>query len=267
MSEDNSLALSPLRALVPHEEWVELTQYPNQTYLAGRALLHQGEEGTHVLALVSGLVKVVRTDRDGRQRLLAFRGPGEILGEMAVQGVGVRMASVWAISKCKAAVVRGEEFRRFVDSRRLAYPLAVMASRRLLEQTEIHDGAVHERLAVALLRLVEVSGGERSFDLTREDLAQHIGVGRKAVSKALERLGPDRVEAGKRRIEVTGLEGLRETIAGRVGPGARCAPRHSSSGPAAPTVPALPVKLETRATARTSAPDRSPRGRVGFTEE
>ncbi|MGW6603414.1 Crp/Fnr family transcriptional regulator [Streptomyces sp. NPDC055036] len=267
MSEDHSLLLSPLRALVPHEEWAELTRYPNQTYLAGRALLHQGEEGTHVLALVGGLVRVVRTDRDGRQRLLAFRGPGEILGEMALQGVGVRMASVWAISKCKAAVVPGEDFRRFVDKHRLAYPLAVMASRRLLEQTEIHDGAVHERLAVALLRLVEVSGGERSFDLTREDLAQHIGVGRKAVSKALERLGQDRVKAGKRRIEVTGVEGLREMIAGRTDPGARCGSRHSSSGPAARNVPAPTVKLETRATARTSAPARSPRGRVGFTEE
>ncbi|MFS0695708.1 helix-turn-helix domain-containing protein [Streptomyces nitrosporeus] len=150
-----------------------------------------------------------------------------------------------------------------MDNRRLAYPLAVMSSRRLLEQTEIHDGAVHERLAVALLRLVEASDGERSFDLTREDLALHIGVGRKAVSKALEQLGQDRVEAGKGRIDVIDVDGLREVVDS----GARCAPRHSSSGPAAQTVPAPTVKLETRATAHMSAPARSPRGRVGFTEE
>ncbi|MYX15227.1 cyclic nucleotide-binding domain-containing protein [Streptomyces sp. SID8374] len=264
MREGIPFSVSPLRALVPHEEWVKLTRYPPQTYLAGRALLRQGDKGTQVLALVSGMVKIVRSDRDGQQRLLAFRGPGEILGEMAIQGSGTRMASVWAMSRCKAALIPGEDFRRFVDHHKLAYPLAVMASRRLLEQTEIHDGAVHERLAMALLRLVEMSGGQRSFDLTREDLAQHIGVGRKAVTKALERLGPDRVEAGKRRIEVTCVEGLREMFAD---PGARRVPRHSSSGPGARNVSALTGKLEARAIARTSAPARSPRGRVGFTEE
>ncbi|MCA1220727.1 Crp/Fnr family transcriptional regulator [Streptomyces sp. 8L] len=268
MTEDHSLSVSSLRALVPHKDWDELlTRYQTQTYLVGRALLRQGDKGTHVLAMVDGLVKVVRTDREGRQRLLAFRGPGEILGEMALQGVGVRMASVWAMSTSTAALIPGEDFRRFVENHRLAYPLAVMASRRLLEQTEIHDGAVHERLAVALLRLVDASGGATSFDLTREDVAQHIGVGRKAVSKALDRLGRGRVEAGKRRIEVTSVEGLRSVLAGLTAPVARCAPRHSSSGPAARTVPAPTVKLGTRVTARTSAPARSPEGRVGITEE
>ncbi|MFC9230806.1 Crp/Fnr family transcriptional regulator [Streptomyces decoyicus] len=217
MSEDYSLSVSPLRALVPHKEWAGLTCYPSQTYLSGRALLRQGSKGTHVLALVSGLVKVVRTHRDGRQRLLAFRGPGEILGEMALQGVGVRLADVWAMSECKASIVPAGEFQRFVSEHQLAYPLAVMAFNRLREQTEVHDGAVHERLALALLRLVEVSGGLRSFSLTREDLAQHIDVGRKAVSKALERLGPDQVKARKSRIDVINVEGLRETISDRTG--------------------------------------------------
>ncbi|MFE3547704.1 Crp/Fnr family transcriptional regulator [Streptomyces kronopolitis] len=217
MSEDYSLSVSPLRDLVPHQEWVGLTCHPSQTYLAGRALLRQGSKGTHVLALVSGLVKVVRTDRDGRQRLLAFRGSGEILGEMALQRGGVRLADVWAMTECRASVVPAIDFQRFVRDYRLAYPLAVMAFNRLREQTEVRDGAVHERLAMALLRLVEVSGGLRSFSLTREDLAQHIDVGRKAVSKALERLGPDQVKAGKSRIEVISMEGLRETIAGHLG--------------------------------------------------
>ncbi|MEV0846294.1 Crp/Fnr family transcriptional regulator [Streptomyces sp. NPDC049954] len=264
MSEDNHLSLSPLRALVPHEDWAELMRYPSSIYPIGHALLCQGATGTHVLALDYGLVKVVRTDRDGRERLLAFRGPGEILGEMALQGAGVRMATVRAIGECKAFHVPGADFRRLVDKHRLAYPLAVMASRRLLEQAEIHDGAVHERLAVALLRLVEVSGGNRSFDLTREDLAQHIDVGRKAVSKALETLGQDRVVAGKRRVEVVDVERLRKVIEA---PGTRCASRHSSSGPAARNAPALTVKLKGRAAARTSAPARAHGVRVGFTEE
>lgn len=116
------------------------------------------------------------------------------------------------MSTCKASVVPAEDFRRFVCDHQLADPLAVLASSRLLEQTEIFDGAVHERLAKALLRLVEVSGGERSFSLTREDLAQHIGVSRDTVSKALTQLGPGQVEFARNRIQVTGVEALRRTL-------------------------------------------------------
>ncbi|MFI1205126.1 Crp/Fnr family transcriptional regulator [Streptomyces sp. NPDC020883] len=213
MSEGYLHSIQPLRDLVPHNEWARLTCYPLQTYLAGRPLLQQGKEGNFVLALVSGLVKVVRDERDGRQRLLAFRGSGEVLGEMALQRGGLRLASVWAMSNCKASVVPAEDFQHFVREHRLAYPLAVMAFNRLRELTEGRDGAVHERLAMALLRLVEVSDGMHTFSLTREDLAQHIDVGRKAVSKALAQLGPDKVKAGKSRIEVVSVERLRKVIA------------------------------------------------------
>ncbi|MFE5873469.1 Crp/Fnr family transcriptional regulator, partial [Streptomyces roseifaciens] len=206
-----------LRDLVSNEAWAGLTRYPTWTYASDRTLLRQGSKGTSVLALISGMVKVVRTDRDGRQRLLAFRGPGEILGEMALQHGGERLADVRTMSKCRAAVVPAEDFHRFVREHQLAYPLAVLASSRLREQTEVYDGHVHERLALALLRLVEASGGVRSFSLTREELAQHIGVGRNSVSKALGRLGPDQVKAAKCRINVTSVKALRETLAGSAG--------------------------------------------------
>ncbi|MCX5386262.1 Crp/Fnr family transcriptional regulator [Streptomyces sp. NBC_00083] len=217
MSEDQSRATSPLRALVSRQVWEGLVSYPAQTFLAGRALLRQGCKGTHVLALVDGLVKVVRTDPDGRRRVLAFRGSGEVLGEMAVQCASGRLADVWAMRDCKATIIPAADFRRLMHESHLALPVAAMATHRLREQTEIYEGPVHRRLALTLLRLVEVSGGQHSFVLTREDLAQHIDVGRKAVSQALDRLGPDQVSAGKSRIDVVSVERLRETVAGRSG--------------------------------------------------
>lgn len=218
MSEDDSLPSAPLCALVPDEEWARLTRYPEQTYLAGRALLRQGDRGTHVLALVDGLVKVVRTEPDGRQRLLGFRGRGEILGEMALQPESVRMADVWALRKSRACIVPAQDFHRFVQEAKLARPIFELAWNRMREQAELCEGAVHERLALALLRLVTAAGegkqGKHCFSLTREELAQHIDAGRKAVSKALERLGPDCVSVGNRRIEVVSVEGLRKVAGG-----------------------------------------------------
>ncbi|WNF30118.1 Crp/Fnr family transcriptional regulator [Streptomyces sp. C11-1] len=214
MSEDSSFLVSSLRDLVSDEAWAGLIDYPVRHRPAGETLLWQGTEGTQVLALVSGLVKVVRTDRDGRKRLLAFRGPGEILGEMALQRGDVRLADVQTMSICKVTVIPADDFRRLVREHRLAEPLAELATRRLKEQTEVHDGDVRERLVMALLRLVEVSGGARSFSLTRDELAQHIGVGRKLVSKALVQLGPELVQAGKSRVGVVDVGGLRKALDG-----------------------------------------------------
>ncbi|MGW4031639.1 helix-turn-helix domain-containing protein [Streptomyces sp. NPDC004838] len=94
----------------------------------------------------------------------------------------------------------------------LAYSLAVLASSRLREQTEMYDGAIHQRLAMALLRLVDISEGVWSFALTRKELAQHIGAGRNSVTDGLKILGPGKVRVEKGRISVTSVEGLRKTL-------------------------------------------------------
>ncbi|WP_075020776.1 Crp/Fnr family transcriptional regulator [Actinomadura madurae] len=59
---------------------------------AGDVLLRQGDPATHVLLLTAGRVKALMTLPDGQVLLLAVRGPGELLGEIAVLGGGDRSA-------------------------------------------------------------------------------------------------------------------------------------------------------------------------------
>ncbi|MEU3601816.1 Crp/Fnr family transcriptional regulator [Streptomyces sp. NPDC006798] len=212
MNRDRHSSARTLRDLVSKEVWAELTRRPLGFRPSGVTLLEQGTPGTGAFALISGMVKVIRRDRDDRQRLLAFRGPGEILGEMALQHGGERLADVRTMSRCRVVWIPAQDFHRLVERHDLAYSLAVLASSRLREQTELYDGAVHQRLAMALLRLVDVSEGVSSFSLTREELAQHIGAGRNSVTKGLGILGPGKVRVEKGRISVTSVEGLREAL-------------------------------------------------------
>ncbi|MFC7623148.1 cyclic nucleotide-binding domain-containing protein [Microlunatus sp. GCM10028923] len=69
-------------------------------------MLRQGDPGTHVLVLLSGVVKIVRFEADGRVRLLAFRGPGEVVGELAVQDDGSRLADVVAMTTARSRSFR-----------------------------------------------------------------------------------------------------------------------------------------------------------------
>ncbi|MFI1434812.1 cyclic nucleotide-binding domain-containing protein [Streptomyces lydicus] len=47
-------------------------------------MLRQGSAGTYLLALTEGLAKVVCREPGGTVTWLAFRGPGDLLGEVSV---------------------------------------------------------------------------------------------------------------------------------------------------------------------------------------
>ncbi|MFF5533397.1 Crp/Fnr family transcriptional regulator [Streptomyces cinerochromogenes] len=212
MSEETRVSPArTLRDLVPGEAWEQLTSGRRRTHPAGTTLLRQGDTGTHVLALIDGLVKVVRRDVDGRERLLSFRGPGEVLGDMAVQNGRTRLADVQTISVCEVASIPACVFRSFVLRHDLPGRLACLANDRLWEQTEAGEGDLDQRLAGTLLRLMAMSG-DRAFRLTRTELAQHLGAGRNSVSDALRRLGPGCVRADKTCIEVVDARRLHDAL-------------------------------------------------------
>lgn len=187
----------------------------------GATLLRQGEPGTHVLALLAGVAKVSRRERSGDVRLLAFRGPGELLGEVAVLDDGVRSASVQAISDCTVAVVAKAAFLRFVAERDL-FPVMVRYAMGRLRESDLArtGGDVVPRLAAALVALADLSTGPTptagrriELALTRDELAQHLGVSRNTVTAALAALAVHQVEAGRKSIALDDLPALRHAVA------------------------------------------------------
>jgi|HubBroStandDraft_5_1064220.scaffolds.fasta_scaffold100240_3 hypothetical protein len=59
--------------------------------------MRQGDPGSHVFILAAGRVKIARVDSEGNELLLAVRGVGDIVGELAVLGGGLRSATVTAL--------------------------------------------------------------------------------------------------------------------------------------------------------------------------
>ncbi|MFJ4597530.1 Crp/Fnr family transcriptional regulator [Kitasatospora sp. NPDC088861] len=188
----------------------------------GATLLRQAEPGTHVLALLSGVAKVTRRERTGDVRLLAFRGPGELLGEVAVLDDGARSASVQAISDCTVSVLAKAAFLRFVTDRDL-FPVMVRYAIGRLRESDLARGGgdIVARLAGALATLADVSAdpagppGQRTeLALTRDELAQHLGVSRNTVTAGLAELGSHQVHAGRKSIVIGDLSALRRVAHG-----------------------------------------------------
>ncbi|WP_405967260.1 Crp/Fnr family transcriptional regulator [Streptomyces sp. NBC_00015] len=212
-----------LRDFTGENVWADLLDHSfERRHPAGSVLLRQGEPGTHVLAVVTGVAKVIRQERNGDLSLLAFRGPGELLGEVAVLDDGVRSANVESISPCVVGVMGKAEFLAFVSRHGLFPMLVRYALTRLRESDEARGGGdVRARLAAVLVHLIDISaqpyfahgaGGPVELALTRHELAQHLGTSRNTVTAALNALASCGVRAGRRRIIVDDLQALRLTV-------------------------------------------------------
>ncbi|GAB2887784.1 Crp/Fnr family transcriptional regulator [Streptomyces mayteni] len=161
---------------------------------AGEVMLHQGTTGTHLLALTAGLAKVVQLRPDGTKLWLAFRGPGELLGEVSVLSTRqeTRGADVIAVTRCVTRLLNATWFRPFVQTHGLGPDLLQQAMDRTREsdeyRAELVTLSVRARLARTLLRLSELAGSTRLVGLTQEELAQAVGGSRNGVAEGLQGL-------------------------------------------------------------------------------
>ena len=77
---------------------------------ADRRIMSQGERGAEMFVLVSGQARV---ERDGA--VLADRGPGEVLGEIALLDGGPRTATVTLTEPSRLLVLARREFQALLD--------------------------------------------------------------------------------------------------------------------------------------------------------
>ncbi|WP_268250387.1 Crp/Fnr family transcriptional regulator [Lentzea cavernae] len=155
-----------------------------RTYKAGEVLLREGERADSVHLLIDGCVKVVSEPPKGRAALLAVRGGGSLIGELAALNGDVRSATVVACSRSPvwtreisverfnavlaedgaamsvvATAVTGKfrsATRRRVD---MAQPLARRLARVLVELVEEHGTALKPGVYVIAVHLTQVELG------------------------------------------------------------------------------------------------------------
>ncbi len=165
-------------------------------FRAGDILRTEGEETTDVLVLAGGWVKVLSVTRQHREMVLALRGPGEIIGELAGSFTGHRTATIAALTPVHALVVTHETFSGFLDSSpgadrayRLTLAQRWHQAAGMLRSRSLDNGA--QRLAGLLLDLAARhgtpagSGTAIILPLSQDEIASLIGTSRATVTRAL----------------------------------------------------------------------------------
>ena len=117
-------------------------------YPAGEVIFEQGGTADCVLLVRTGRVRVTVTAGDGEDIVLAERGAGELLGELAGIDGQPRSASVTALDEVRGLVIPLRAFRGFLmEHPRAALSLLELMSRRLREAEAARAAEVQARRA------------------------------------------------------------------------------------------------------------------------
>jgi len=168
--------------------------------------------------IVSGGVKVLNGDAEGREVILTLLGAGECFGEMGLIDGAPRSANVVANENCELLVIAKTDFKHaLADNVDLCLNIMKSLVLRLREANQkIEDLAlmdVYGRVAKLLLDFSEMEHGVRVVKrkVTKQDMAKMVGASREMVSRVmryLETSGYVRFETG-RIILTEGCVGLR----------------------------------------------------------
>lgn len=183
----------------PSEELAALASGARRRrYARGEALFREGDPGLGLYVIEQGRVKVVLTSPEGKERIRALLGPGDVLGELAVLEGEAHSGDAVALETCTAIFLRREAVTDFLQQHpesalRLLQLLAGRLHSTDLQLRDLGFQNVRGRLARALLQL-GAEQGVRNDDntvrcppLTQSDLAHLIGATRESVNKWLRR--------------------------------------------------------------------------------
>lgn len=160
----------------------------------GDVLFQEGDASDAMYLLLSGALKVFSRNDNGREVVYNVLAPGELLGEMLLDG-GLRSASVQALEASECLVVDGNEVQDLLQAHpAFAEILLLKLIARLRHATRTIRGmaleGVYERV-VALLEQVAVGDGPKRQVprlLTQIEIARRVGASREMVNQVLRDL-------------------------------------------------------------------------------
>jgi len=170
-----------------------------RTYATGAALFREGDPSEFAVVVLAGRLKVSSTSADGHDTVLAFRGPGDLIGELSLFDGAPRSATIAAVEPAEVVLITADRFTELIRTQpEIAEMLlrTVVAKLRDADRQRLEFGAYDTtgRVARRLVQLADehgvpgsaATGGVRiTLPLSQTELAGWTGSSREAVARAL----------------------------------------------------------------------------------
>lgn len=158
-------------------------------------IINEGDETDSLYLILSGKVKVVLSDEDGKEITISLLEPNEYFGELSLIDEEPRSARVVTMDKCQFSVIHRSDFNKLLDDNPgLARNLLKGLTTRLrlanknIESLALMD--VYGRVARTLLQFATDEGDKKVIKekLTQKDIANMVGASREMVSRIFKDL-------------------------------------------------------------------------------
>jgi CRP/FNR family cyclic AMP-dependent transcriptional regulator len=186
----------PLFSSLPEEQLRMLTTVVTRKSAPRSTTIMAGGDPTDSLYIVlSGRLKVMMSDAEGKEVILSILGPGEFFGEMGLIDDEPRSATVVTIEPCELLSIAKRDFKKCLAEN---FEMAQAVMRGLVKRLREADRKigslalldVYGRVARLLLDMSEMVDGERLVTkrLPKQDIAKMIGASREMVSRVMKDL-------------------------------------------------------------------------------
>ncbi|MGI6310478.1 MAG: Crp/Fnr family transcriptional regulator [Bacteroidales bacterium] len=219
LCEKCSLETSSIFKHLTSEE-VEMLNFEKdfRHYKRGDVLYREGNRISGFYCIHKGIIKVFKTGFDGKEQIIRFAKPGEIIAYRSVLSNEPACTSAKVIEDCQVCFIPTEILITLIKSNpSFSLELLRLACHELGEAnsfiTDIAQKTVRERLAEILLLLMNDFGIDEQnnlkISLTREELANIVGTATESVIRLLSEFKSDKlVELNGRKIRILNKKGL-----------------------------------------------------------
>jgi len=186
----------PLFASFPEDQLRMLTSVITRRSLPrSTTVMASGDPTDSLYIVLSGRLKVMMSDAEGKEVILSILGPGEFFGEMGLIDDAPRSASVVSIEACELLSIAKRDFKKCLAEN---FEMAQAVMRGLVRRLRDADRKigslalldVYGRVARLLLDMAETVDGEKIVTkrLPKQDIAKMIGASREMVSRVMKDL-------------------------------------------------------------------------------
>ncbi len=186
----------PLFAVLPESQLVLLTSVVSRkSFPRGTTVMAAGEATDSLYVVISGRLKVMMSDDEGREVILAMLGPSEFFGEMGLLDDSPRSATVVTVEACELLILAKKDFKKCLLEN---FEMAMTVMRGLVKRLREADQKigslalmdVYGRVARLLLDTAETIDGQKvvTKKLAKQDIAKMIGASREMVSRVMKDL-------------------------------------------------------------------------------
>jgi len=195
-----------------------------RNYKKGSLIFFEGDTAEAVYFVKKGRVKIYKVGHDGKEHIISILSEGEIFAESCLFGLNRYPASAQAYEDTDVLFIKREDFEELLEENpKIAIEIIKAMGKRLqMVSKKIENLALRDAYGKVAMLLLDIllkehinvyNGIEIDTQLSRQDMANMVGVTRETFIRALSKLKEcGAIDFERDKIKIIDIKKLKEFI-------------------------------------------------------